>query len=451
MTPQDLIEYAKSVTGTTNFSEPINKALHSNVITTEITRINHNLAQTVFHGTNLASAQVILLAVGVIIFVGVAGEAFFRKTGIPEVLFLTVVGFVLGPIFGIVDSSTIIRIIPYFSSLALIIIMFDGGLNLDIKTVIKTAHYSLLVAILSFLATLAIVSSLAVYAFGWQWINAILLGSILGGISPIVVFAIVKRLQITEDTKSILILESAMTDIMATIGAFLLFDIIASGHFSLSLVGLDFGREIVIGVGLGFGIGIPWLYGFSKISNIKHAYMLTLAILFVLFFTAKSLGESGALTALIFGLVLGNRKTLSRYLKFSMPEISMEDTFHDEVTFLVRSFFFVFVGLIAEFGQLRYVIVGIIISIALYLSRRAITKVLFTSRFPEFDRKVIRSMIPRGLAAAVLSTFALTFGVPHAKVYTEITFIIIISTVIITTIDIGKISKRQDKTKSHNK
>ncbi|SMH71210.1 cation:proton antiporter [Candidatus Nitrosotalea okcheonensis] len=450
MTLQDLIIYAKSATETTNFAESVNKTLHSNIITTEITRINHDLAQTVFHGTNLASAQVILLAVGVIIFVGVAGEAFFRKTGIPEVLFLTVVGFVLGPIFGIVDSSTIIRIIPYFSSLALIIIMFDGGLNLDIKTVIRTAHYSLLVAILSFLATLAIVSSLAVYVFDWQWISAILLGSILGGISPIVVFAIVKRVQITEDTKSILILESAMTDIMATIGAFLLFDIIASGHFSISLLGLDFGREVVVGMGLGFGVGIPWLYGFSKITNIKHAYMLTLAILFVLFFTAKSLGESGALTALIFGLVLGNRKTLSRYLKFNMPEVSMEDTFHDEVTFLVRSFFFVFVGLIAEFGQLRYVIVGVIIAIALYLSRKVITKALFT-RFPEFDKKVIRSMIPRGLAAAVLSTFALTFGVPHAKVYTEITFIIIISTVIITTIDIGKIQKKQGQTKSCNK
>ncbi len=72
---------------------------------------------------------------------------------------------------------------------------------------------------------------------------------------------------------------------------------------------------------------------------------------------ATLLGESDALTALIFGLVRGNRKILARNLSFEMPEISMEDTFHDEIIFLVRSFFFVLVGLIAEFGQLRYLIV----------------------------------------------------------------------------------------------
>ncbi|SMH72512.1 cation:proton antiporter [Candidatus Nitrosotalea okcheonensis] len=439
---QNLIEYAKSLVGTADVSGPINNVLHSNIIKTEISKLNHNLALMIFQNTNLTSPQVILLAIAVIVFVGVAGEAFFRKTGIPEILFLIVVGFVLGPIFGVIDASAAFKIIPYFASLALIIIMFDGGLSLDIKTVIRTAHYSLLLAILSFTATIAIVSALAVFVLGWEWINAILLGSILGGISPIVVFAIAKRLPISEETKSILILESALTDVMATIGAFLLFNVITSGQFSYGILGLDFGRELAVGFGLGLGIGIPWLYVFSKISNVKHAYMLTLAILFVLFFFAKSLGESGALTALVFGLVLGNRKTLSRYLKFKMPEISMDDTFHDEVTFLVRSFFFVFVGLIAEFGELRYLVVGIVMAIVIYISRRGITKVCLTSKFSEFDKKVVRTMIPRGLAAAVLATFALTFAVPHAKVYPEIVFIIIVATVIITTIDLGKISKR---------
>ena len=45
------------------------------------------------------------------------------------------------------------------------------------------------------------------------------------------------------------------------------------------------------------------------------AYMLTLGILFVLYFMAQSFGESGALTALVFGLMLGNRYRLSRYLR----------------------------------------------------------------------------------------------------------------------------------------
>jgi cell volume regulation protein A len=443
---QNITQGIQSAVVTANISDQINNTLQSNFIKTEIAKINHSIIQNVFGTSDLTSPQVIFLAIAVIVFVGVAGEAFFRKTGVPEVLFLTIVGFVLGPIFGVVDNSTAFRIIPYFASLALIIIMFDGGISLDIKTVIRTAHYSLLLSILSFAATLAIVAPLAVYAFGWPWINALLLGAILGGISPIVVFAIAKRLPISEETRSILILESAMTDILATIVAFLLFEAITSGHFSSISLASGFARELVVGFGLGLGVGIPWLYGFSKITNIKHAYMLTLAVLFVLFFAAKSLGESGALTALVFGLVLGNRTEVSRRLRFKMPEISMEDTFHDEITFLVRSFFFVFVGLIAEFGQLRYILVGIIMAIAIYMSRRVLTRVCLTpSKFAQFDRRVVRAMVPRGLAAAVLATFAITFSIPHAKVYTEIAFVIIIATVVITTIDLSKISKKDVK------
>src|SRR5579885_2715780 len=152
---QNITQGIQSAVVTANISDQINNTLQSNFIKTEITKINHSITQNVFGTSDLTSTQVIFLAIAVIVFVGVAGEAFFRKTGVPEVLFLTIVGFVLGPIFGVVDNSTAFRIIPYFASLALIIIMFDGGISLDIKTVIRTAHYSLLLSIFSFAATLA--------------------------------------------------------------------------------------------------------------------------------------------------------------------------------------------------------------------------------------------------------------------------------------------------------
>ncbi len=71
--------------------------------------------------------------------------------------------------------------------------------------------------------------------------------------------------------------------------------------------------------------------------------MLTLGILFLLFFLANSLGESGALTALVFGLMLGNKQHLARVLKFKLPRIEVDDPTHNQITFLVRVFFFVFV------------------------------------------------------------------------------------------------------------
>ena len=90
----------------------------------------------------LLQAHVILLAAGVVIFLGVAGEAFFKKTGIPDVAFLMILGVIIGPVFGIIQTEAVIQVVPYFAALALIIIMFDGGLNLDIKHIVKTAHFS---------------------------------------------------------------------------------------------------------------------------------------------------------------------------------------------------------------------------------------------------------------------------------------------------------------------
>ncbi|KKL06407.1 hypothetical protein LCGC14_2596340 [marine sediment metagenome] len=104
----------------------------------------------------IASAPIVLLAAGITIFLGVAGEAFFKRTGIPDIAFLMVLGVIIGPVLGIIQTDTVLEIVPYFAALALIIIMFDGGLNLDIKQIMKTAHFALVLAILGFILSMFI-------------------------------------------------------------------------------------------------------------------------------------------------------------------------------------------------------------------------------------------------------------------------------------------------------
>ena len=390
---------------------------------------------------SIASAHVVLLAAGVTIFLGVAGEAFFKKTGIPDIAFLMVLGVIIGPVLGIIQTDTVLEIVPYFAALALIIIMFDGGLNLDIKQIIKTAHFALVLAVLGFILSMFIVTMIAHYGLGWEWLDSILLSSIVGGSSSIIVFSLVRQIRVSEETKSMLSFESALTDILATIVAFIMFEAVLSGHFDLELLGVTFGNAVTVGLLLGLGVGIPWMYVTTKLSNAQHSYMLTLGILFVLFFLARSFGESGALTALVFGLMLGNRYRLSRYLRFKLPDISTDDTMHNQLTFLVRSFFFVFVGLLASFGQIEYIIFGIIATLIIYFGRTILTKISLTNKFSQLDRKVTSVMIPRGLAAAVLATFPLTLGLPNGEAYPQIVFFIIMASVIITTIGLGRAKK----------
>jgi cell volume regulation protein A len=389
----------------------------------------------------IASAHVILLAAGVVIFLGVAGEAFFKKTGIPDVAFLMIFGVIIGPVLGIIQPEAVIQVVPYFAALALIIIMFDGGLNLDIKHIVKTAHFSVTLAVLGFILSVVIITLAAHFALGWLWLESILLGSIVGGSSSAIVFGLVRNIKISEEMKSMLSFESALTDILAMIAAFVLFEAVLIGHFDLQTLQETLGRAVIVGLVLGFGVGIPWMYVSTKLGNAQHAYMLTLGILFVLFFLANSFGESGALTALVFGLMLGNKKHLSRILKFKLPKIEMDDPTHNQLTFLVRSFFFVFVGLLASFGQIEYVVFGILITVVVYFGRKFVVKVTLTKRFSKLDRAVTNSMIPRGLAAAVLATYPITMGIPNAEAYPQIIFFIILSSVIITTIGLGKSKK----------
>ncbi len=400
-----------------------------------------NFMGTLSQDSPIASAHVILLAAGVVIFLGVAGEAFFKKTGIPDVAFLMILGVIIGPVLGIIQPEAVIQIVPYFAAVALIIIMFDGGLNLDLKQMVKTAHFSFTLAILGFILSVTIATLAVHYALDWSWIESILLGTIVGGSSSVIVFGLVRNIRISEETKNMLSFESALTDILSTIIAFILFEAILVGQFDLQVLEETLGRAIVVGLVLGFGVGIPWMYVSTKLGNAQHAYMLTLGILFVLFFLANSFGESGALTALVFGLMLGNRSHLAGILKFKLPRIELDDPTHNQITFLVRSFFFVFVGLMASLGQYEYAILGVGITIAIYVGRIIVTKTTLTKRFSLLDRRVTRSMIPRGLAAAVLATFPLTLGLPNAEAYPQIIFFIILTSVIITTIGIGRSKK----------
>jgi cell volume regulation protein A len=389
----------------------------------------------------IASAHVLLLAAGVVIFSGVAGEAFFKKTGIPDVAFLMILGVIIGPILGIIQPVAVLQIVPYFAALALIIIMFDGGLNLDLKQIVKTAHFSFTLAILGFILSVIIATFVVHYGLGWSWLQSILLGSIVGGSSSAIVFGLVRNIRISEETKNMLSFESALTDILSTIIAFILFGAILAGQFDLQVLQETLGRAIVVGLILGFGVGIPWMYVSTKLANTQHAYMLTLGILFVLFFLAVSFGESGALTALVFGLMLGNRNNLAKILKFKLPKIEHDDPTHNQLTFLVRSFFFVFVGLLASIGRIEFVILGVGITIVIYFGRLIVGKVTLTKRFSLLDRKVTYSMIPRGLAAAVLATIPLTLGLPNAEVYPQLVFVIILASVIITTIGLARSKK----------
>ncbi len=81
------------------------------------------------------------------------------------------------------------------------------------------------------------------------------------------------------------------------------------------------------------------------------------------------------------------------------------------------------------------------ITVVVFVGRKFVVKITLTKRFSKLDRAVTNSMIPRGLAAAVLATYPITMGLPNGEAYPQIIFFIILTSVIITTIGLGKSKK----------
>ena len=163
----------------------------SNFLLEGVTNLQSVIADLTFGDSLVASAPILLLAASVVIILGVLGEAFFKRTGIPDILFLMVLGIIIGPILGIIQPQAVLEIVPYFAAVALIIIMFDGGLNLQIGKVLKTAHFAIILVIVGFAVSVGIVAGLAHFGLGWEWIDSILLGTIVGGSSSIIVLGLV--------------------------------------------------------------------------------------------------------------------------------------------------------------------------------------------------------------------------------------------------------------------
>jgi cell volume regulation protein A len=393
------------------------------------------------------------LVAAVIIILGFLGEEFFNRTSIPDSILLLLFGVLLGPILQLFPRDELLSITPYFAALALIIILFDGGLNMDIREAFRNSPRALVLGLIGFTLNVMVTAVVCKYLLGWRLLNGLLLGSIVGGGSSIIVIALIRKLRVTEEIETVLSLESILTDVLCTVGAFTVINILlqemspeglSTGvdlYSALGSVGTAFGLGILVGSGL----GIAWLVLLEKIKGKPNSYMLTLAMLLLTFEVASNIGGNGALSALFFGLIIGNSRHIARLLKFRTT-ISIDEhvrDFHCQISFLIRSFFFVFTGLLFSFSSFTAILIGLILSFIFLGIRFVVVRVATLKSELRTYKTLMTVMFPRGLAAAVLASIPLTSGVPNSQVFPEIAFIVILATIIICTIGVAVLKKRQ--------
>ena len=379
------------------------------------------------------------LIAGGVIGIGFLGDYLFRRWRIPDILILIFLGFLLTPIFHIVNPSIITGpISSIFVSLALIMILFNCGLNLDIKRVFEESPKAFTLATLGVLFSIILVSLSMHFIFGWDWAYGILLGTVVGGSSSSIVIPLVSRLRIKSKIKTLLSLESAFTDVVVVILGIAFIALTKST--SLSAV-YSAAREITaafsIGTVFGLIIGLIWIKVLRYIKWSEYQDILTVGMVLLFYSITEMLSGSGAMFALFFGLVLGNGFSLARFFRIRdyVSASSLMKRFQSELTFFVRTFFFVYMGMLFTFQSYNYILVGIGLSFVLWFGRWLAVKIIsYRDKLISMDSFVVSGMVARGLAAAVIAQLVFQSGIKYASVFPDIVITIIMTTVTISAI-----------------
>ena len=388
-------------------------------------------------------------SISIAVAIGFLGERLFKKTGIPDVIPIMVLGLLVGPILNLINPDPLVAMAPLFGSIALLIILFNSGLNLDFYAVIKQAPRAAMLAIMTFgLGTLSTMV-IAIYVLKMEPMLGILLGTILGGSSSIIVIPYLQQMKVGERVKTILSLESTITDILAVVATLTIIKVIqigATGSETMPVTQM-ISSSFSIGIVTGLLLGLIWLWVFPKISKDSYNYMMTLFIAFLTYSITEFLGGSGPLSALVFGLILGNGRSMSQIFKFDKQVTINTDItrFNSEISFLVRSIFFVYIGIIATIGDIQLTIVGIGISLLLLSSRLVAAPIVTWKTKLEKQRNMIIVMFPRGLGAAVLASLPFTMGIPNTEIFVNLVFVVIFATIAITVAGTFTIKNKKSK------
>lgn len=356
----------------------------------------------------MADPLIILFAVvGVIIFLGFLGDIVFKRTNIPDIIWLIIFGIIIGFFFEIKTVSYSGQIATIFTTFALIFVLFEGSLNIKLLDLFKSMSKATIITIISFIisiATLVLVGSF----LGMPLIYSALLGAILGGTSSAVVIPISERAKIQKETVSILKLESSITDVLCILVALTLMGIIVGAEFQLSTTLNSLLGSFAIAIFVGALAGLFWMPLLKFSRKQARSYLITIAFMLLLYSFVEYISANGAIACLAFGIVLGNSKQISELMNKDDTSAALSENekfFYSQIGFFIKAFFFVYLGMMIDFSDYLPFILAGVATLALFLFRPlAVAPV--AKKFEKKDRAVLETLIPKGLAAAVLIQIA---------------------------------------------
>lgn len=382
-----------------------------------------------------------ILVVGFLVFVAHAFTGLFSRTRVPDVLLLTIIGILLGPVLHLVTPENFGAVGPVFATVTLIIILFEAGLSLDLDILRGAIRPTLALTFTNFLLTMGAVALTAFFLLHISPQFALMLGAIIGSTSPAVIVPLTKKLHMQPSTKTILFLESAVSDVLSIVVAIGFMESYKLGKLRLGqMAGQIIATLVLAGIAGALG-AFAWSALLRRIRGLENSIFTTPAFVFVLFGIVELLGFSGYVAAAVFGAVLGNIEVFHRipWMQRYLPNeaITLNETervFLGEVVFLLKTFFFIYVGVSIKFADLRLVYIALTLTALIFVIRIPAAWIGLDRQTPIYDASLVAVMSPKGLAAVVLASIPLEQHLPNGDVLQAVTYSVVFVSIVFTSV-----------------
>jgi cell volume regulation protein A len=372
---------------------------------------------------SLDSVSIAILLGSVLVMAGILSSLLALRFGAPLLLVFLFIGMAAG------DSGPgglqfdDVRTTYLVGSVALALILFDGGLRTRFQSIRAVLAPSMVLATVGVLVTALVTAPVAKYVLDIYWSEALLIGAVVASTDAAAVFLLVhtQGLRLRPRVGATLEAESGTNDPFAIFLTLMLVEFISIGQSSAAHVVAEFAQEAVLGTIVGVVGGRMVVIALNKVALPQglHAPFVTTAAL-VIFGVAQIFHASGFLAVYLAGIIIGNRPTRAH---------NSVVTFLDAATWLAQIVMFVLLGLLVSPKRL-FDSVGpaVIVALALMVLARPVAVFLCLApfRFNWREKIFIAWTGLRGAVAIFLASIPMLVGLSKAYLYFDVAFVVVI-------------------------
>lgn len=375
------------------------------------------------------SANTLILLCGLLLAVCILAAMASNRLGAPVLLTFLLIGMLAGEqgVLGVEFNNPDITF--FIGSLALVIILFDGGMRTHPERFRVALWPAISLATIGVALTCTLVASAAVYWFGLPWPAALLMGAILSSTDAAAVFGIFQSrgLQIKERVASTLEIESGSNDPMAVILTLTMTGAVASGNFpDWYWIGLDIVWQLIGGLSIGWLGGKLFIIAARKLPlSFTFFPLLAVACAISIYALTARLQASGFLAVYLMGFVIGNAR---------LPQLVHILQVQDGLAWLSQIAMFLILGLLVVPSHLvanAPLAIGIAFTLIFIARPLAVIISLLPFSFPWREQVFISWVGLRGAVPIILALFPWLSGVPDQELYFDIAFVVVMISLII--------------------